>query len=137
MADRYQRLRLEVQTANDSGHPGRTYADLARRVVKAETKAANAAFAPMARAPAGPSVGLPAAGAPSSLPAVRQCVVTARADIQFCRPLRWCVLALDVCGSHTRRLQHILLIAGLLQHTVHRCRSSPSEILNAGFSSRV
>ena len=64
MADRYQRLRLEVQTANDSGHPGRTYADLARRVVKAETKAANAAFTPMARAPAGLSVGLPAAGAP-------------------------------------------------------------------------
>lgn len=62
MAERYQRLRLEVQTGNDSGQRGRTYADLARRVVKAENKAANAAFAPLARVPAGSGAGISAAG---------------------------------------------------------------------------
>lgn len=71
MAERYQRLRLEVQTANDSGQRGRTYADLARRVVKAENKAANAAFAPLARVPGGSCAGVLAAGA-NSLQATRQ-----------------------------------------------------------------
>lgn len=49
MAERYKKLRLEVQTANDAGQLGCSYTELARRVVRAENKAASAAFAPLAR----------------------------------------------------------------------------------------
>lgn len=49
MAERYQKLRLEVQTANDAGQLGCSYADIARRVVRAGNNVATAAFAPLAR----------------------------------------------------------------------------------------
>ena len=55
MAERYSRLRVEVQTVNDAGQRGCSYDDVARRVVRAESNAASAALAPLNRVTAAAS----------------------------------------------------------------------------------